>query len=364
MELQEIKFQCEIISPMFSGEAIKGNIELRPPAFKASLRYWWRALHAHLDLKELQKKENQIFGGGGEYSQQSVIKFVSLNHNLIDEKKPKLPHKQENRRAEHNAFTSGTFSIKYRITNTDIFSVEDLTSLMYISSVLGGLGARARRGMGAWRITNVDITNSNTEKSESKLNKTDIDNITYDSILKHIEKISKKNNTKKNNTQIDAIKINKNIRNRYPFIKEIHIGKNGFDDVDDLTELIIKTAHNAKNIFNDECFKIQRGKNEYKYSVFDIFVGHSRRLASPIYISIIKKKYDNNNEKCYPVITVLHSPDGYKCKQEGEKLIKKGKKLKKGGGEIIKEGDKLIIKGEELKNGGEKLINFFKTQIL
>ena len=309
-----ITFDCEIISPMFSGEAIKGNIELRPPAFKASLRYWWRALRAHVDLKELQKKESLIFGGGGEHAKKSVIEIVSIiqNDDLIIDDRFKLPHNKDRKDknpAEHIAFISGTFSITYRITDTTIFSVEDLISLMYISSVLGDLGARARRGMGAWRITDVEVADSNIEKPDNK--------ITLDFILGHLNEFSDDNYEKQNN----AIKILNKYREDYPFIKEIHIGKNGFNDVDDLTELIIETAHNAKNKFNDECFKIQRGKNEYKYSVFDIFAGHSRRLASPIYISIIKKKYDKNNEKCYPVITVLHSPDGYKCKQEGEKLI-------------------------------------------
>jgi CRISPR type III-B/RAMP module RAMP protein Cmr1 len=283
---------------MFSGEAIKGNIELRPPAFKASLRYWWRALHAHSDIKVLQKQESEIFGGGGDNARKSVIEFVSLdiNNDLSEQDKYKLPHKN---RAQHKAYVSGTFSITYRITNTTIFSVDKLVSLMYISSILGGIGARARRGMGAWQITSIEGTDINLD-------------ISYNTILKHIEKFS--DNYK---IQNDKIIINKNQRKRYPYIKEIHIGKNGFDKVDVLTKCIIDKAHNAKNIYSDNC------KNGAKFTVFEIFAGHSRRLASPMYISIIKKNEDN---KYYPIMTILHTPDGTKCQTEGGKLIEHLKK--------------------------------------
>ena len=75
---EEITLDCEIITPMFLGNASQ-EAELRAAPFKGLLRYWWRVANgsnfAANDFAGLLKKENEIFGsadGDGGKSQVTV----------------------------------------------------------------------------------------------------------------------------------------------------------------------------------------------------------------------------------------------------------------------------------------------------
>lgn len=54
--MEIITYSCHSISPMFIGNANPKDAELRPVVIKASLRFWWRALHPNLSLIELKTK--------------------------------------------------------------------------------------------------------------------------------------------------------------------------------------------------------------------------------------------------------------------------------------------------------------------
>ena len=64
------RFECEIITPMFLGNADQ-EAELRAAPFKGLLRYWWRVTQGNRFSSEaLYKKESALFGspdeeGGG-----------------------------------------------------------------------------------------------------------------------------------------------------------------------------------------------------------------------------------------------------------------------------------------------------------
>ncbi|HHM20795.1 MAG TPA: type III-B CRISPR module RAMP protein Cmr1, partial [Bacteroidetes bacterium] len=61
--MEKITFTCETITPMFIAGADGKTPELRAPGIKGALRFWWRAVNGHLSLKELKKREAEIFGG-------------------------------------------------------------------------------------------------------------------------------------------------------------------------------------------------------------------------------------------------------------------------------------------------------------
>lgn len=271
--MKTIEFHCRTITPLILGEAKKGEVELRPPAIKAALRFWWRSMHSHLpDIKTLKEKEAQIFGGGGENAKSSVIDFVDFSTNLRQKTIAKLPHKEGNGRAFHKAIEE---NIPYLLTiglrNERIFNVDQLKSLMIISSTLGDLGNRARRSFGSWQIDSIGE---------------DCLKINLDSLFDNVKLFS-------NNHILDAgtIKLKEDaiikIKN-YPFIEEICMGSNEFGDFHDfICKLMDKSSDFKKN-----------DPQKYMRSIGD----HNNRLSSPIYLSLIK--HDNY----VPILTKLHNP--------------------------------------------------------
>lgn len=73
---------CEIITPMFTGTAIPGRCELRPPAIKGALRFWWRALNAHKGVDQVRKEEAELFGAADEKLGRSKIQINVPPHKL------------------------------------------------------------------------------------------------------------------------------------------------------------------------------------------------------------------------------------------------------------------------------------------
>ena len=59
---QTLTFYCQTLTPMLLHGADGQTPELRPPSIKGALRFWWRALHGHLSLDILKKREAMIFG--------------------------------------------------------------------------------------------------------------------------------------------------------------------------------------------------------------------------------------------------------------------------------------------------------------
>jgi len=79
-----LNFTCEIITPMFLGDAFK-NASLRPEPFKALLRYWWRIAVGSTAGKDyshdkLLIEEGKIFGSGGDTAQRSLITLKVLGN--------------------------------------------------------------------------------------------------------------------------------------------------------------------------------------------------------------------------------------------------------------------------------------------
>ena len=61
--MKSITFHCEVITPMFIGNAIPGEVELRPTAIKGALRFWWRAMNGHLPIQDTKDDKGEIIKG-------------------------------------------------------------------------------------------------------------------------------------------------------------------------------------------------------------------------------------------------------------------------------------------------------------
>lgn len=56
------EFDVEVITPLFSGGADGIHAELREAAFKGVMRFWWRAIYGSSNIKDMKKREDEIFG--------------------------------------------------------------------------------------------------------------------------------------------------------------------------------------------------------------------------------------------------------------------------------------------------------------
>ena len=271
--MKAISFECEIITPMFMAGADGKTPELRPPSIKGMMRFWWRAMNGHLPLDELWKKEGELFGASDEKIGRSkfALKIICSSNLKIDSYKPVTTNKPVTTKTfKAQAFVPERQFALLLTANSSFKEYETICNVLKVSLLLGGLGKRSRRGFGSVRI--VTINDSGLEFICDSLN-----------AVAH------------NGFEVDGNKIKRSAsvqsNSEYPYIKEIKIG-DGCKDYEKLLKIIGESSH----------------KNDCKYTGFAL---GQDRLASPIYVSVIK---DGNNYK--PIITRLnpafkHQPKNY-----------------------------------------------------
>lgn len=182
------------------GDATK-NAELRPPAIKAALRFWWRAINANPDLSKLKKKETEIFGGGGDNARKSAFDILvssdqksvfyknsNLNSELILDRKiqkRKFGGRGINSNmnlldylaygtydfvrggtVNYNTYITPGSKFKIIIYTNDTNIITKIEKTMTYLSLFGGLGAKTRNGFGQFRIK--DLT-TEIEINERKI---------------------------------------------------------------------------------------------------------------------------------------------------------------------------------------------------
>jgi len=186
METKE--FEVEIITPLFLGGADPKKAELRVPPIKGALRFWWRAIYGSDDLKDMKKRESEIFGSTTEKAS------FSIHLKNIDNVKPvlaplpqglKVPTQSKGKTfptsmieylayglCEYNKAQKKNIYIKEHIPSGTkfkiVFSIKDqmfkdqiLDSLKMLVN-FGGLGSHSRNGFGSIRIDGL----SNPSKRE------------------------------------------------------------------------------------------------------------------------------------------------------------------------------------------------------
>jgi CRISPR-associated protein Cmr1 len=274
--MKTITFNCEVITPMFLSGADGSTPELRPASIKGAMRFWWRAMHGHLSLEELKKREGQIFGGTDKGMGRSCFAIrLTSRHNIPIVQAKSVPHKG-------NTSASIQLETKFEITfsimpfkgDGFVFGIEELKSLFELSAILGGYGKRSRRAMGCVKI------NSIKESIEVKQYEKNIDN---SSVLTLLQKHSPHYKV-----QGESIFLTyQGTMQPYPWIRQVQVGQ-----------------ESDKNIPNHTSNVTHRLHGEYGQS-YEPNLGHANRgrFASPVIVSV----YDNANT---PIITTLNTvPD-------------------------------------------------------
>lgn len=177
---KKIEAEFTIVTPMFIGDADQNASDVRPPSLKGALRFWWRALNWGRMLAQesgdtdkaliaLHNREAELFGlaahdkTGGQGVFLLRLKQEDVKSEHLDQKMTPglryllgqgLGSSKNGNHISRSALISGTFSasLLFRPDTKD----EDLRSVaeaLFAFGLLGGLGSRARHGMGSISLT-------------------------------------------------------------------------------------------------------------------------------------------------------------------------------------------------------------------
>ncbi|MCL6635962.1 MAG: hypothetical protein K6T29_09405 [Peptococcaceae bacterium] len=230
-----------------------------------------RAVQAEEELERLKKTEAGIFGGAGKEEGKSIFRIrITGAGSLRTVNYQLLPHHS----GDGNCFCSAShggrcekgmsrvaispgreFSVEFFYGRPHpVFTPERLKALFTLTSVLGGLGKRSRRGFGSFEIGGIDGLGSGREIS-----------------LKYIGELLDVLAPGKYRVTKNSILLNGACEGQYPFIREIAIGRQ-YGSAEALLKKIGRASHD-----HDKDYLGFVGKGQHK----------GRRLASPVYVSVI-----------------------------------------------------------------------------
>lgn len=249
-------FVCEVITPMFMAGGDGSSIELRPSEFKGMMRFWWRAIKAESDLNRLRKEEAEIFGSSDEKIGKSKFSLRITNIKLNNYSFPQHLLHSDNKTSKFQGIKPES---SFKMILECRKDVDKFGNILEIAFLLGGFGKRSRRGFGSIHINKWNFAD------ESSLRK-------Y--ILDKLNSINEDFNVLNNK----IIKKTLPERELYPFINQISFGKKR-EKFDEILKKIGQVSHNN----NDKSLVLA-----------------NTRMASPIYVSIIKL-----SNGFIPIITTL-----------------------------------------------------------
>jgi len=189
--MSTITFSCESITPILMHGA-DGKTELRPASIKGILRFWWRAIHGDLPLKELKEKKGEIFG--------SMDKKSSFGIKI--QRYESIPKQ---------------FTIQF--LNYRSFDIQSFFELVVILGLFGQKGKGKQKTQGSIKVLKI-----NNEKYTKTID------LNYINTL--IENFS--SNYSKKKFKIEQ----KKIKEEYPLVKDISVSKDN--------KLYINFIHSSK----------------------------------------------------------------------------------------------------------------------
>ena len=176
--MPSITFDLETVTPLFMAGADQASAELRPPAFRGALRYWFRAIAGGYywnELTKLKEVESALLGNTQD-SSQIILRFSKIPEQLQlspvrlnEEQNPGLSYLWfstkgsggRNPRPQRQAIGvkspiqfSLTLSTRPNPRNLEKQQKNLLiaANCFWLAVTLGGFGSRERRGAGSLRV--------------------------------------------------------------------------------------------------------------------------------------------------------------------------------------------------------------------
>ena len=183
----EINATYRVVTPMFCAGAAPEKAELRLPSFKGALRFWWRALswsRLQGDLKKIREEEAELFGSssGGQarvslrwktapcpevVAKETALSISAQDHRTVGDGARYLGYgvMESFARGEKKAgqltrsclrapFDFTVHARGRRLTEESVATFADALTAM---GVIGGMGARSRRGYGSLNLSSLSV---------------------------------------------------------------------------------------------------------------------------------------------------------------------------------------------------------------
>jgi CRISPR-associated protein Cmr1 len=185
MASERIDVTYRVVTPLFCGGAGGDTAEVRLPSFKGVLRWWWRALawsQLGGDLGEVCRDENALFGSaGGGQSKVSMRLIPSTAPKWIDSGKHlRIDGTIDGKIVEEGARYLGygvmgafgkdagkltraclmapfELKLELRVRDLDRTKLERLLDALRAVGLLGGFGAKSRRGYGSLVLRSMSV---------------------------------------------------------------------------------------------------------------------------------------------------------------------------------------------------------------
>lgn len=162
--MKTIEATYRIVTPMFCAGADQSGAELRLPSFKGALRFWWRSLAWRRGMRnaaQLREAEARLFGSSDQGRSRILLRCmeelskVSIeSHNGFDSNTWQgyigygIGDRRPGRR-QHRIAPGSTWTIQLLGTDLSPEEIESVRSALIALGLLGGLGARSRKGWGS-----------------------------------------------------------------------------------------------------------------------------------------------------------------------------------------------------------------------
>lgn len=194
--MPSITFDLETVTPLFLSGADQTTAELRPPAFRGALRYWFRALVGgyYLDqINQLQTLESELFGDSGNKGVSKVslrLKNYSQNpHSQALEMTQDIQRRKRGSGVGYLMFSMGMqkrkaigvnkpekFSLVFQSRPDPIAGNETVRDrLLTVACVfwfavnLGNFGSRVKRGAGGICVRKITYDDTFSEEDKNRM---------------------------------------------------------------------------------------------------------------------------------------------------------------------------------------------------
>jgi CRISPR-associated protein Cmr1 len=171
--MTRIEATYRITTPMFCSGADQTRAELRLPSFKGVLRFWWRSLawgRGLRDPKQLREAEARLFGSAGDDGQSKVLLRTVQPGGQVPVVEQR--HFQQNtwqgyvgfgitdgqqRPTRHYVKPGTKWTILVLIRDEAVENLEQVRDAMLAVGLVGGMGARSRKGWGSLTLERLEI---------------------------------------------------------------------------------------------------------------------------------------------------------------------------------------------------------------
>lgn len=331
--MYKAEVDLKLISNMFSTGADKGRVEFRIPELKALLRITFREFFYYIDLKDLESKESALFGSTNNKAPVN-IKFRNTDWKQSIEKSKLVLHKEN---FESYCIKENT-QINLMFESYDREWLELYMLILNTASITGGLGKRARKGLGAFRVDKIEIKDSKEQKDIVESEKFRIHG--FEDVFskdKEFIKITKVIGNKTYNYELREFKLEQNDNiSKYEFnnsklpdihyVKRLYILKIQGNSEKTLEKISELTHERLKKI--PEFMKDSKLKEEQIDKINKDILGNcnktSSRFASPVYITLHQESNDEGKKIDYLVIKEINYNYIYEgnCKSKNSQQFK------------------------------------------